>query len=631
MAAPEKTSLPPVYAELANSRNLAADAALAVGLSDMEAEYQGLALGVLLRRDHDASLAQVVATYAHADVFLKTLILQHADDLAGGVRVCMSHALFESRRSAILLVHDSLHAKGAYLLSEAIIKPCRHTANLAAEVLLSLAERIPATSTRWASAKRHQPQGQVEYVSAAVTRALGSWPLHFRNEVALAAVLLAEPLEDTIVRMAEDSRSHLGRALNNAVAGSRDPRLVGYCLRVLRCAPLRSAAVKCLASMSNSDADIALADHGWLLLDPEVRRSCAWIKEAPLLNREDIETLVENPRRANSVVRFLKACGCKPNLRVSLMGRLAMEADPVTRRAAFWSLMESEHEDSGGMLQTLASRGCGRDSYLAALELRRRASRSLAHKLRSPTESARGQVDSGDAFEPFWIEYDSLDAKVRRVVANNLLEGIPQFDDHLRGKWASGETEEQIRVLKMVEDTGRFEVFISQIQDASSSSDAVLRSLAVRLLGVFDDAKSRRLVRGALQDGDLRVQANAVESFGQSQSSDCESLLRQKLSSENNRVRGNAVKALLQMRVRDGAEELLRMLSSPHSQHRLSALWVVERLNLKQLMARLTVLADQDADPKIQRRAQRITATFQSGSGGNAEADATEHRNEVTA
>ncbi len=641
MPALDLKTLPPIYAELARTKNTAADAALVEGLAHMEPPFQALAFNVLLHRDHDNSLAQIVALYSKADAPLRSLMIEHVDKLAGGIRIATSQSLFDSRRSAIHLIRDSQHGKSSYLLSDALTQSCHHTASLAAEVLLELAKGVATDATPWASSSKPSPHDQLEYVSSAVLRSLGSWSLHFRNEVVMAAILLAGSIEEELFKLAEDVRAPIARAMNNAVAGSQDSRLVGYCVRALRCAPLREAAIKCLASMSGPAAEAALADHAWLLLDADVRRACSKIIKGPGIDQEKSDFGVRSPRRKRALVRMIAASGGKAGGKAHRLGALALGGDPVAMRAAFWKLVNDHCDSSRGTLQAIASRGHSSYASLAALELRRRSGRSLApdgkhveHASSSTSSDAsktKHEVD--DVLEPFWVECDALDAPQRRQLARELADGVPDFDTRLRRKWAQDDADSRIRVLKIAEDVGHIPAFREEIQQGAESDNAVLRSLSVRLLGSVPDAKSHRLIRRALEDEDSRVQANAVESFAKSSRAqdaphEAATQLRQMTNAKSNRVRANAIMALLQMRVRDGAESLLKMLDSPSSGHRTSALWVVEHLNLALMMERLMKLAENDPDARVQRRAQRIAEKFHLEERRRAIAGQSETKNE---
>jgi hypothetical protein len=238
---------PPVFALLARTRNLAADDALVTALPRMEPALRATALTVLLERDRDPALAGVVAHYGTVDADLDTMLRGHAERLSAGVRLCMASEQFEVRRSAVELIRASESGKLAYLLSEALKQPCRKTAQFAAETLAMLTDEAIANPRESASSRTALARGPMDYLVAALQNALASWPMHFRPEVVLAAARLARALERIILTQAEDPRVNVARAFNNAISGSRDPRLAGYCLRALRSGPLRVAAGNLLA------------------------------------------------------------------------------------------------------------------------------------------------------------------------------------------------------------------------------------------------------------------------------------------------------------------------------------------------------------------------------------------------
>jgi HEAT repeat protein len=109
-----------------------------------------------------------------------------------------------------------------------------------------------------------------------------------------------------------------------------------------------------------------------------------------------------------------------------------------------------------------------------------------------------------------------------------------------------------------------------------------------------------------LDDPDPRVQANAIEAIDRRGEPHRAEQLEPKLEARHHRVRATAVAALLKLRVDRAAEVLLDMLEDPSGTHRIAALWVVERLHLGSLLDRLELLAEQDPDSQVRRRARRV-------------------------
>jgi len=87
---------------------------------------------------------------------------------------------------------------------------------------------------------------------------------------------------------------------------------------------------------------------------------------------------------------------------------------------------------------------------------------------------------------------------------------------------------------------------------------------------------------------------------------ECRRWVEPKLASAYGRVKGNAVQALLRLEMRAAGDALLAMLDDPARGHRISGLWVVERLRLRTVVQRVERLSREDTDPPVRRRAGRV-------------------------
>ncbi len=601
----EQPSRPPAYEVLLRTRNLAADHALVAALAELEDAIQPVALSVLLARDHDPALAGVVRGFEGYGHRLRQLVVRHADGLSAGARICITSDDVNARRAAIALIQASGSGKLAYLLAEALKHACPKTAELAARALFALTERIDRRGPRPAhtrSAKRH---GDADHLAAALRNALASWPLHFRAEVVVAVAMLARDLEGAILKAAAEARGNLPRAFNNAVAAMPDARMAGYALRVLRSDPLRAAAAKLLGDNEDAQFGRALLADAWMLSDEPVRRSCGRVRQFACL-AEDAEVLqYAHAGWGRQAVRLLIASGMRSADRVGRLRRLNGSPNEALARAAGWALIADQSSESEQALRAMAARKENPLAYIARLELRRRQNRPF-HTPVAAAPVAQRASSPISAFQPYWEAFDSLPPDSRRGIGLTVQAGVSDFAALLRHKLAMGAAGDRVRALAIVRTLDLVENFEEEVCHAARDRDNVVRSLAVSLLGGLDRASSRRILRGALDDPDERVQANAVEALDRLGGPDVPEQLAAKLASTNSRVRANAVRALLGMQLRDGAVHLLAMLRSGTNGDRVSALWVVERMGLTGLMARMRSLAETDPDPRVRRRAQRV-------------------------
>jgi len=601
---------PTAYSVLMHSRNRAADAALVAVFPRLDPRHRELALSVLLARDHDEPLADLVATYDTGDQQLRALLCQHADALSAGARICIAHERFEARRAAIDLIRSSRSSKLAYLLAEALRSPCRNTVERAAQSLGEIVEHLDRQQPEIASARGAQARSPRLYLAAAVKSALASWPLHLRPEVISAAAQLADLLEKDIIAIANTSRSRVSHAFANALSGATDPRLAGYCLRMLRCEPLRAAAAQYLAESRDAALGAALLREAWLLADEEVRRSCARVRGFGTLSNEAEIIAAASAGQARAAVHLLVAAGGRSRTKLEVLRAVALGTNAAAARAATWAVIEDPSEEATETLRSLSARRDISLGPIVAVELRRRGKGSAPSRPAADGSAPSAAGSSPSAFDPYWEAFDTLPPDSQVSIGKTVAEGVPEFLDLLRAKATAGHPSDRLRALRIVQTLDLADAFVDEIHAAARDPDNILRSLAMTLLGTVDSSASRRMLHAALSDRDERVQANAIEAIERIGGSAEATRMLGMLDSPASRVRANAVKALINLGMREGARRLIAMLGSVTASDRQSALWVVERMRLQHLMGRIEQMVAKDPDERVRTRARRLLRKF---------------------
>jgi len=166
------------------------------------------------------------------------------------------------------------------------------------------------------------------------------------------------------------------------------------------------------------------------------------------------------------------------------------------------------------------------------------------------------------------------------------------------------------RTIRAAVELGLTGEMSESIFELAHDPDGQVRALAISALVHLPGTTTHRILRDALNDPEPRVQANAIETLGTLGWKDADELVSPKLSSPHNRVRANAVKALLGMQFEAAADALLNMLGETSQSHRLSALWVVERMNLRVLVDRIVEISQTDPDGRVRHRAARVLRTL---------------------
>lgn len=606
-----------VYDLLAAVDNAAADKMILCALPRLERSHSRMALEVLIRRRRLGALVKLVAGFAGYPEPLRVDILTHVGSLEHALRVVIQHEDPGTRAGAIKLIAASGDCRLAYLLNTALSQPSPATRKQAGKTLLIFAEQHLARRSKVTdaeSAARVEAEGR--HLAAALGRAIQCWELHLRTEVLTAAVWLADLLESTIAEKVAQPRSRLDHALNALLSTQPHPRFAGYALRALTVSDLRTRAARVVGLCQDDVFMTALIDESWLLKDARVRRGCSSIHELRWLSRSIDPLLRLDKSKAASAMRFIGATGLPSGVKVELFSDVIASGDAYLRRAALWQLVDVGTEFATKALRRVARHGDCSVAEMARHELHRRAPESSTPRavLRSPTSgiatnAAKETLPDDARLDEFFSAFASLDEDRRRFALQDPLLKTPAAARYLRTRLASSDADERARALQIVclaDLVGEME---EQLYRLAHDPDAIVRGNAVTALCRIPNPAAVRILRRSLQDPDSRVQANAIEALDHLEVDRYDEWIESKLESPSSRVRANAVKALLKCEVRRAADVLIEMLDSEVRGERLSALWVVQRLNLTSLTDRLNRLARDDSDAQVRRRAADIVKT----------------------
>jgi HEAT repeat protein len=210
-------------------------------------------------------------------------------------------------------------------------------------------------------------------------------------------------------------------------------------------------------------------------------------------------------------------------------------------------------------------------------------------------------------FDRYWAAFDRFNDEEKVQFGQDMLALTPTVRGMINRCLMEPDTASRVRALHIITVLNLVESFADQVYRLGHDADPEVRSTATSALAIIPNATSKRMLHSALRDPDPRVRANAVEAVdrsGDSKSATTE--LLPMLSATDNRVRANAVKALLKLGVREAAKTLLRMLEDEDRAQRISALWLVDKMGLLTLAARISRMAACDADRQVRGRAQTL-------------------------
>ncbi len=599
--------LPRVFRFLADEENVAVDAALVEALPHLDGTAQSAALKLLIEREHYPSQVSLVGGFAEGDEPLRTLVAEHVGDLFGAVRAAVDSAVFEHRAGAIELIVETRCGPLVYLLADGLRGRCPRTRELAAKGLHGLTAGLLA---------RFDEAPDVEEIAAlsaladglaeALRRGVLTWEIHHRREVLEAAMWMSDRVGGAIRKKLNEPRTKIAHAICEILQGTSDPRLAGFALRALTMPPLRASAVSAVGRATRAEFQRAVAAQSWLLVDAEIERACRWIRESRWLHKSVDELVALGEREAARAVHLLGATGGSHDRRIEVFRELARAESEEIQTAVGWQLVHDESDAATDLLAMLVGRGAGEMGRIAARELDRRRPAGARHQQQEQPEHASPHLAARRAFERYWEEFDRLARDELVGLTEAMREIAGAVVAPIREKLASGRSQERCRALGVARALCLTKVLEEQVYGLAHDPDMVVRSTAISVLADLPGPTSRRILRQALSDCDERVQANAIEALDMLGEKGCIADTTPKLTSGNARIRANAVKSLLRLELREAGEALVDMLGDPTRGHRISALWVVERLGLRAVLGRVREICQNDPDGQVRQRAHRV-------------------------
>lgn len=600
--------LPAVFAYLVHDGNPAIDAALVEALPHLEPFVQAAALEILLERDRPSGLAAVVGRFNDYEDALQRLICARAGELSAGVRLAIASSNLEERASAIEMIVRSDAGRLAYLLADAVRSRCRRTRELAAAGFHRMTARLVHRLETDPSAEEVADlETQAGCLAEALATAVQRWEIHFQPKVLEAALWLGDRVEPAIKNKLQERRTKIARVLNDILEGTSDPRLAGFLLRALAVPELRPAAARAIGRARDGALLRAMFMESWLLADAGIERGCRWIQGGQWL-QQAVKVLCELDGAAlGGAVRFLAVVGGPHQRKIELFRELIGVGLAEVRCAVVWHLVHDKSEAATNLLNIVATRPTDSIARMASREVRhRRSGAALAAVTGQPAPESISESTPHDVFDRYWNQFDDLSPKERVEASNAIGPYIPDLGTLLREKLASGEPLDRARALRMVSSLGLVTGLEESVRHLAHDPEPVVRSLAVAMLVELPGPTTERVLRAAVNDPDARVQANAIETLDRLNVEDRVACTKPKLGSPNNRVRGNAVKSLLRTELRWAGKVLLDMLEDPSPVNRLSALWVVERMQSRAALNRVGDMSRTDPDERVRRRAKRV-------------------------
>ncbi|HOA74308.1 MAG TPA: HEAT repeat domain-containing protein [Phycisphaerae bacterium] len=641
-----------VFEILRTVQDPAADAALLAALQDADLPTASAIVETILTRNTREGLYGLIQAFHLLDDTLKQMVLIEWERLFSVLREASQSRSDQVRLNVLEMIRRACIYRASYLVEAALRYRSPAVREAAATTLAFLADELLRTAPvpvgetdlaqlspqevreRMADLESHAEDRR--QLVAAIEAAVASYDIHLQPRVVEIATWFLDDMSSAFWTLLTTPGARVSQVAVRLLTPSMSPRMVPFAMAALGFSEFRPHVAKALALGPDPAFVEEWFRQSWRLVQPKVARSMAGLKDLAWASNHGWDLLQLPNQVHRHVARWISSVGLPVSERIDLLREMQQHGDRTLSRSALWALTTIADRRVTEILWAIQDDDEPEVARIARRELARRCPHELPI---AELISAKNDWDSLDrtgrptspmSFERYWTLYDRMSVEQRTTAAAEVLASTPMFESILARKLASGDPGERVRALRIIADLKLAKSFETTLYQLCHDPTPAVRSAAVAAMGPLETAVSRRLLRGALDDVDTRVQANAVEAIAATGNESMVDDLLSKLSSPDNRVQANAVKALLKLGVREAAETLLRMLRHENRMHRISALWLVERMGLFTLASRVTAMAGEDPDPLVRRRASVLTQELPATAGARTVESATRDKREVT-
>jgi HEAT repeat protein len=623
--------------QLIQTRNNAAEQAIAIALANCSPEEQGQLVDVLLKRNRRAGWVALIRHFDRLDDANRGKLVARPRDLFGPLAESMQDSAGSARENVIKIVQHCSDPRLVYLLAEALMDNRHEVRELAGKSLLETVRRYCDRSESPGGGGQDWPADAAEQIRRAVDLALGRFRTHRQTAALHAALIYERQLDSSTWSLFHDTYDELTRAATITFRALPEPALAHSLLLALG-TPLKPAAMAGLAGLESAKLALPVVAESFRLVDPVLRdaaQSVSHLKMIAALRKE----MPWNGPAWPAWLRLIENVGIQPVERFAWLARM-FEKIPATPETVAWrmtvirALADTMLPEAGGVIAAAVHDADERVArYAARFLLTRRVSdwRDLAaanlpssphlsvRRLSTRPAEASGGARATPArdmpaaprgFDKAWHEYQNMPPAVQLNTARSVAND-PAFAEQLRLKLQPIGTPQDItQGLKMLMALPSLLAYRSQIIALCGHRDARIAALAIRLIGRLEDPRLRDLLEAATRHADARVRANAVESMEDLQIAGQSQQVLAMLNSRHNRERANAIKAIGQFNFATARECLGKMLNDSNPLHRLSALWVVNQLEFINVMRQVGVMARKDPNMRVRKRAAEMLTTL---------------------
>jgi len=522
-------------------------------------------------------------------------------------------------------------------------KACGKDVEIAARTLLAIT-RNRADALR----QRLIEPALLQALDRAIARAVDTYPKHRRPEALLSAAILSNQAGPALRALLDDESHPAQMALRGVLKHFDDDSIARSALEWLQLGRLGMQLQDRIAILAQTPHLRTMLSQVHLVHLPAVRNRLKRLNArypASVSSRIAIEEF--DPTEQQALAAWLTAIPMREPDRVARLGDGLCFAAPEARLAMLRGLMSMADEAADAAVESFCFDEHEAIARQAWLHLRRRRSardlqplgRRLLHSPHAAVRHLAARHLEIDDFETWWAlwpmvsrpdpddlpaEHDegreredrvpaaSPGAEHRLAARRMLREDGRAFRDALRRKVTAEDRSTRLKAIAAARELDLVAaVELELLTVAADDDDARVTSAVMTALGALGTKASREALLVGVRHADARVRANALEALDRR--SDVEPdlwrhLLAEKAISNENRLRANAVRALRAVDPPEAGRHLGAMLADHRPMHRISGLWVAERLGAIECAREVATIARGDEHEPVRTRARRTAA-----------------------
>ena len=324
-----------------------------------------------------------------------------------------------------------------------------------------------------------------------------------------------------------------------------------------------------------------------------------------------------SPLQLRAVPRWIAALSLEAAQKVQKLATMAVVSDAPARLAALRQIMILARDPRAvGAYAIIADFCHDPDPQLGRIALRFLTNRQwdgLIPLLLKLVNSDHPEIRAVAAeelaplgFDRLWSAWARLTAAKQLAAGRALIKIDANFHRNIARKLDDPSQETRMRALLMIYTLNQGAFFIEALKVLIKDDDDRVTSAAARALGTADKEEASSSLREALDHTDNRVRANAVEALYEMDPSDYIDKLIEMANVDDNRPRANAIGVLLEMKMLGAIDLLKDMLSDSRTEQRISALWLIQRIDLVEVAQYVAEISISDPDSQVRQRAGNV-------------------------